>query len=373
MRFLFQKKCHSRECWSRNIYYLNGRPPRNLWELSFWSRSNTACIVNFVAYQSAQASWAKMSPYVFGVYTVLILWGFRNQFNCSVLCDSPLGFNVKIKWESKKLKIRCFLCIWRLATYVIILYKPYSLSGYCDNWISQSKNISENILRDYSDFDLFVIHNHFYGIMWTILSKLFSCITRRTKLWCGLDTLQTPFSTWTRLEVTEIIVSFPISPTYRVDAESLFFRGSSCNKDAMRSRMLYVPPEGGQRFNHDRWSSFQAARVFWLPGGSFIIANLKPQRAKEDRNLMGAEAEQSWCRILMGANAAEFQWEPSFVEQKQQACLFSFSVGDIAKEAHVFVQASPRACLLCKAYRSSYIELFCVSVHWDQSKLKWEC
>jgi len=37
----------------------------------------------------------------------------------------------------------------------------------------------------------------------------------------------------------------------------------------------------------------------------------------------------------MGANAAEFQWEPSFVEQKQQACLFSFSVGDIAKEARV--------------------------------------
>ena len=111
--------------------------------------------------KARRASWAKMSPYVFGVYTVLILWGFRNQFNCSVLCDSPLGFNVKIKWESKKLKIRCFLCIWRLATYVIILYKPYSLSGYCDNWISQSKNISENILRDYSDFDLFVIHNRF--------------------------------------------------------------------------------------------------------------------------------------------------------------------------------------------------------------------
>ena len=55
---------------------------------------------------------------------------------------------------------------------------------------------------------------------------------------------------------------------------------------------------------------------------------------------MGAEAEQSRCRISMGANAAEFQWEPSFVEQKQQACLFSFSVGDVAKEAHVFVQAS---------------------------------
>ena len=55
-----------------------------------------------------------------------------------------------------------------------------------------------------------------------------------------------------RLEVTEVIVSFPISPTYGVIAKSLFFRGSSCNEDAMSSRMLYVPPEGGQRFNHDR-------------------------------------------------------------------------------------------------------------------------
>ena len=50
-----------------------------------------------------------------------------------------------------------------------------------------------------------IAYNHFYGIMWTILSKLFSCITRRTKLWCGLDTLQTPFSTWTRLEVSDLL------------------------------------------------------------------------------------------------------------------------------------------------------------------------
>ena len=41
----------------------------------------------------------------------------------------------------------------------------------------------------------------------------------------------------------------------------------------------------------------------------------------------------------MGAIAAEFQWEPSFLEQKQQACLFLFFVGGIAKKhmmsAHV--------------------------------------
>ena len=100
---------------------------------------------------------------------------------------------MKIKWESKKLKIRCFLCIWRLATYVIILYKPYSLSGYCDNWISQSKNISENILRDYSDFDLFVIHNRFVSkkIHPFGSSKCFACASL-----CGLLPLLI-FSTWT--------------------------------------------------------------------------------------------------------------------------------------------------------------------------------
>ena len=55
-----------------------------------------------------------------------------------------------------------------------------------------------------------------------------------------------------RLDVTEIIVSFPISPMHGVDAGSRFFRDGSCKKNAMRSRMLYVPPEGGQRFNHER-------------------------------------------------------------------------------------------------------------------------
>ena len=97
---------------------------------------------------------------------------------------------------------------------------------------------------------------------------------------------------------------------------------------------------------------FHHSKILWPEGGG-------------DRNLisMGAEAEQSRCRISMGAYAAEFQWEPSFVEQKQQACLFSFSVGDVAKEAHVSCKRVDRACLLCKASRSSYIELFCVSVH----------
>ena len=54
------------------------------------------------------------------------------------------------------------------------------------------------------------------------------------------------------LDVGKFIVSFPIFPTSGMVARSRFFRGGSCNEDTMRSRILYVPPEGGQRFNHDR-------------------------------------------------------------------------------------------------------------------------
>ena len=57
----------------------------------------------------------------------------------------------------------------------------------------------------------------------------------------------------------------------------------------------------------------------------------------------------------MGANAAEFQWEPSFVEQMQQACLFSFSVGDIAKEANVLCKSSPLRMLFIQGFQ---IELY---------------
>ena len=57
-----------------------GGPPRNSWELGFWSRYNTACIVVWWRARAWRPVWAKMSPYVFGVYTALILWGFRNQF-----------------------------------------------------------------------------------------------------------------------------------------------------------------------------------------------------------------------------------------------------------------------------------------------------
>ena len=50
-------------------------------------------------------------------------------------------------------------------------------------------------------------------------------------------------------------------------------------------------------------------------------------RGESEPNFKEAKAEQRLSRISMGAIAAEFQWELSFLEQKQQACLFLFFVG----------------------------------------------
>ena len=50
-------------------------------------------------------------------------------------------------------------------------------------------------------------------------------------------------------------------------------------------------------------------------------------RGGSEPNFKEAKAEQRLSRISMGAIAAEFQWELSFLEQKQQACLFLFFVG----------------------------------------------
>ena len=43
----------------------------------------------------------------------------------------------------------------------------------------------------------------------------------------------------------------------------------------------------------------------------------------------------------MGAKAAEFQWEPSFLEQKQQACIFLVWVFDIGDIMHKKCESSP--------------------------------
>ena len=109
-------------------------------------------------------------------------------------------------------------------------------------------------------------HNRFYQDNPWILKWSYSLPASQRAKRCSRFWLLAHLFTWTRLDVGRSIVSFPISPMHGVDARSRFFRGGSCNEDTMRGRMLYVPPEGGQLFNHDRWSSFQAARAFWLPG-----------------------------------------------------------------------------------------------------------
>ena len=100
--------------------------------------------------------------------------------------------------------------------------------------------------------------------------------------------------------------------------------------------------------------------------GQFHHSRIKARlraRGESEPNFKEAKAEQRLSRISMEAIAAEFQWELSFLEQKQQACLFLFFVGEIAKKHMMSARRVPRACLLCRAFRSSYIELFYVSVH----------
>ena len=78
----------------------------------FWSRSRTACIV--VLWNIDQKGlwrararrpdvWAKMSPFVSGVYTMLILWSFRNQFYWMFCVWSSSIFD-KAQWECETLE-----------------------------------------------------------------------------------------------------------------------------------------------------------------------------------------------------------------------------------------------------------------------------
>jgi len=83
---------------------------RNLWETTeihgswvFGVEAEQHVSSMLWQHQSAQASWAKMSPYVFGVYTVLILWGFRNKFYWMFCVWSSSIFD-KAQWECEKVE-----------------------------------------------------------------------------------------------------------------------------------------------------------------------------------------------------------------------------------------------------------------------------
>jgi len=81
---LSQMKCYSGSVCSCKVYGscrgIYGRPPRNSWELSFWSRSRTACIVNVVTTPKRAGQLGQDVALCVWCITVLILWGFRNQF-----------------------------------------------------------------------------------------------------------------------------------------------------------------------------------------------------------------------------------------------------------------------------------------------------
>ena len=59
-------------------------------------------------------------------------------------------FNVKIKWESKNLKIQYFSVFWDWLWLALIWYKPYSFGGFCVANLNMS-SIGENNVLDYSD------------------------------------------------------------------------------------------------------------------------------------------------------------------------------------------------------------------------------
>merc|ERR1712086_487176 len=106
---LSQMKCYSGSVYSCKVYGscrgIYGRPPRNLWELSFWSRSNTACIVNFVTHQSAQSQLGQFRCRLMCLVYIRCLFceaSGTSSIGCFV-CDLH-RFSIKLKWECETLE-----------------------------------------------------------------------------------------------------------------------------------------------------------------------------------------------------------------------------------------------------------------------------
>ena len=211
LQLRFQKKCHSRECWGRKVYGscrgIYARPPRNSWELGFWSRAEQ----HVSSFDDALERDGQFGPRCRLMCLVYIRCLFceasgTSSIGCFV-CDLH-RFSIKLNGSVKHWKT--WYAYFKYTTrmgyvppprrlrYRTNLYVIVGLVQRIDDVLLRHNCILDFVSSQSWDPKNIIAYNHFYGIMWTILSKLFSCITRRTKLWCGLDTLQTPFSTWTR-------------------------------------------------------------------------------------------------------------------------------------------------------------------------------
>ena len=114
---LSQMKCYSGSVCSCKVYGscrgIYGRPPRNSWELSFWSRSRTACIVVLwnIDQKKVYGEPERAGP-MFGPRFRLLCLVYIQCLFCEASGTSSIGcfvcdlhrFSIKLKWECETLE-----------------------------------------------------------------------------------------------------------------------------------------------------------------------------------------------------------------------------------------------------------------------------
>ena len=125
---------------------------KGVYELPYWSQ-----------WEHREIQWELLPRYELASLASLSLSRYCQRYVWVLLCEaSRMGsldcfcvilhwdFNVKIKWESKNLKIQYFSVFWDWLWLALIWYKPYSFGGFCVANLNMS-SIGENNVLDYSD------------------------------------------------------------------------------------------------------------------------------------------------------------------------------------------------------------------------------
>ena len=125
---------------------------KGVYELPYWSQ-----------WEHRESQWELLPRYELASLASLSLSRYCQRYVWVLLCEaSRMGsldcfcvilhwdFNVKIKWESKNLKIQYFSVFWDWLWLALIWYKPYSFGGFCVANLNMS-SIGENNVLDYSD------------------------------------------------------------------------------------------------------------------------------------------------------------------------------------------------------------------------------
>ena len=199
LRLRFQKKCHSRECWGRKVYGscrgIYGRPPRNSWELSFWSRAEQ----HVSSFDSALDRDGQFGPRCRLMCLVYIRCLFceatgTSSIGCFV-CDLH-RFSIKLNGSVKHWKT--WYAYFKYSTRMGYVPPPRRLRYRTNFFVFMGlvQRIDDVLLRynvSWSrcpvrvEIPKYNCYNHFMWIMWTIFFNYFSRLWRRMKLWCGLN------------------------------------------------------------------------------------------------------------------------------------------------------------------------------------------